>query len=66
MAEKKSSKTADKKELHCPFCDEEIRQLNLPWCQACGVTIAVCAKCGQPMGKEKNACPHCGAKQPAK
>jgi predicted amidophosphoribosyltransferase len=66
MAEKHAGKPAAKKELHCPFCDEEIRQLNLPWCQACGVTIAYCSKCGQPIGKDKNACPHCGAELSAK
>jgi DNA-directed RNA polymerase subunit RPC12/RpoP len=66
MAGKQTGKPSAKKELHCPFCDEEIRQLNLPWCQACGVTIAYCSTCGKPIGKDKNACPHCGAKISAK
>jgi hypothetical protein len=69
MAEKervKKETVAAKEHHHCPFCDEEIKQLNLPWCQACGVSIAFCSKCGQPLGKEKNTCPHCGAKVTSK
>jgi len=66
MAEKNAKEPAAKKEFHCPYCDEEIRQLNLPWCQACGVTITYCSKCGQPTGKDKSVCPHCGEKLAAK
>jgi predicted amidophosphoribosyltransferase len=66
MADNKAKENATKKEHHCPFCDEEIKQLNLPWCQACGVTIAYCSKCGQPLGKDKSVCPHCGEKLAAK
>ena len=62
MAEKGTTNQAEKKEYHCPFCDEEIQDAKLPWCQACGVTITYCSKCGQPLGKDKTVCPHCGAR----
>jgi DNA-directed RNA polymerase subunit RPC12/RpoP len=54
--------TTTKKEFHCPYCDKEIQQANLPWCQACGVKITYCQKCGQPVAKDKAVCPHCGTK----
>lgn len=60
MAEK--NVTAQKKEFHCPYCDEEVRAAKLPWCQACGVKLTYCSKCGQPLGAESTTCPHCGAK----
>jgi hypothetical protein len=25
---------------HCPYCDAETKALNLPLCQACGVSIS--------------------------
>jgi len=62
MAGKTEKNTAVKKEVHCPYCDEEIQDAKLPWCQACGVTITYCSKCGQPMQKDVKVCPHCGAK----
>ncbi len=64
MAEKNA--TTSKKEFHCPYCDEEVQQAKLPWCQACGVKLTYCAKCGQPVAKEQETCPHCGAKLSAK
>jgi len=64
MAEKNAA--TSKKEFHCPYCDEEVRQAKLPWCQACGVKLTYCAKCGQPVAEERDTCPHCGAKFSAK
>lgn len=61
MAEKDKEQMATKKQHHCPYCDEEIRQMNLPWCQACGVSIVYCSRCSQPVAKERKTCPHCGA-----
>lgn len=61
MAEKAGSQAA-KKQFHCPYCDEEIQDAKLPWCQQCGVTITYCSQCGQPLASDKSVCPHCGAK----
>ena len=50
-----------KEEHHyCPFCDDEMRAANLPWCQACGVKIFYCPKCRKPLSRDNRACPHCG------
>jgi hypothetical protein len=64
MAQKDA--TTSKKEFHCPYCDEEVQQAKLPWCQACGVKLTYCAKCGQPVAGDRSTCPHCGAKFSAK
>jgi DNA-directed RNA polymerase subunit RPC12/RpoP len=59
---RKESEPAKKMEFHCPYCDEEVQQAKLPWCQACGVKLLYCEKCGQPIAKGEAVCPHCGAK----
>ena len=51
-----------RKELKCcPYCDEEIRAADFPWCRACGVVIAYCSECGESVLREVKACPRCGA-----
>lgn len=45
----------------CPYCDEEIMKSDLPYCQACGVTIFYCPKCRKPLSRDNKVCPHCGA-----
>ena len=45
----------------CPYCDEEVRAADLPWCQACGVTVVKCSDCGETIPPGNEACPHCGA-----
>jgi uncharacterized C2H2 Zn-finger protein len=62
MAEKKSQDMAGKKALHCPYCDNEVLEAKLPWCQACGVKLLSCPQCGQSVGREMLTCPHCGVK----
>ncbi|MDP2919643.1 MAG: hypothetical protein Q8O43_05455 [Dehalococcoidia bacterium] len=47
---------------HCPFCDVEIYEMNLPVCQSCHVNIIYCEQCGQPVPKGKKTCPTCGPK----
>ena len=49
------------KRLFCPYCDEEIMEADLPYCQVCGVTVLYCPKCRKPVPRDKNICPHCGA-----
>ena len=51
----------EKKHVFCPYCDEEIRNLDLPWCQACKVEVFCCPACHQPVDRDKKVCPLCGA-----
>ena len=45
----------------CPFCDEEIAEAAFPYCEACGVKVLRCPKCGLTVPREQEKCPHCGA-----
>jgi predicted amidophosphoribosyltransferase len=47
---------------HCPFCDAELMEQNLPLCRVCQVQIVYCEECGQPIPKGKKTCPTCGKK----
>jgi hypothetical protein len=60
MAEKKG--TTQKKQVHCPYCDQDVQAAKMPWCQACGVNLTVCSECGRPVASEIKECPHCGTK----
>ena len=51
----------EKKHLKCPFCDDEIAELQYPYCAACKVEIARCSKCGKSISVETKTCPQCGA-----
>jgi len=49
-------------ELHvCPFCEGEVSAADLPFCQACGVKLLFCPKCGEVVARDATKCPHCGA-----
>ena len=50
-----------KKQLFCPYCDEELMMADLPYCKACGVSIFYCPECRKPLPRDKKSCPHCGA-----
>ena len=50
----------EKKCLFCPYCDGEIKKADLPYCQACGVTIFYCPQCRKPLPRDNKICPHCG------
>jgi predicted RNA-binding Zn-ribbon protein involved in translation (DUF1610 family) len=58
---KNRSKTEKKSELWCPYCDEEIMNSDLPFCQACKVVLFYCPNCSQPVERTKRTCPSCGA-----
>jgi hypothetical protein len=45
----------------CPYCDEELTESALPYCQPCKVEVFYCPVCRKPMPREKRVCPHCGA-----
>ena len=50
----------EEKHLFCPYCDEEIIKADLPWCQACGITIFYCPECRGTVSRDNRVCPHCG------
>lgn len=58
MANKNESKKAH---LKCPYCDEEVAELQYPYCDVCKVEFSVCPKCGKPVSKGSDNCPACGA-----
>ena len=47
-------------ECFCPYCEEEIVDEELPYCQACRATLRFCPECGKPITPETKTCPHCG------
>jgi endogenous inhibitor of DNA gyrase (YacG/DUF329 family) len=53
---------SDKKQLRCPFCDEEIAELQYPFCEACKVEVKRCPECGKVVSQESETCPECGTK----
>ena len=52
---------ADKAHLRCPCCDEEIAELQYPYCDVCKVEIFKCTNCHKPVPRENKNCPACGA-----
>lgn len=50
-----------KKRLFCPYCDQEIAELQYPYCQVCEVDVFTCPKCHKPVSRENRTCPECGA-----
>lgn len=46
----------------CPYCEEEIKDESLPYCQACKAALTLCPECGKPMAKDEKTCQSCGAK----
>jgi hypothetical protein len=53
---------AEKKQCRCPYCDQEIMALDLPYCQACQVEVRYCPQCRKPLPRETDVCPGCGAR----
>jgi hypothetical protein len=54
-------KQKEKKHVVCPYCDEEIKSANLPYCTSCKVTIFYCPQCHKPTPSDKKVCSYCGA-----
>ncbi len=52
----------EKERMVCPFCDKEIAAASFPYCESCQTTVFYCPKCRQPVPRNKNVCPKCGAK----
>ena len=57
-----AEKTESGKEVRtCPFCDEAIAEAAFPYCEACGLKVLYCPKCGLAVPRSREICPHCGA-----
>ena len=53
------------KPFSCPYCDEEIRAAELPWCVTCGENHIICSSCQKPLYPDSKICKYCGADQSA-
>ena len=58
MADERKQK---KEPRFCPYCDEEMTEATITYCKACGVTIFYCPVCREPLSRDNEVCPHCGA-----
>ncbi len=63
---KKAEPSAEKKleelvHVHCPYCETELEDPDSPFCQACHAELPHCTACHEPVPKDANVCPHCGA-----
>jgi hypothetical protein len=58
MVDKNESKQEN---LKCPYCDDEIAELQYPCCDACKVEYSICPECKKPVSKKIGKCPACGA-----
>jgi hypothetical protein len=61
MKSKKEEKRHDEK-LWCPYCEDELANSQMPFCQPCKVETFNCPSCGKPVVRTKRTCPSCGAK----
>ena len=50
----------EREPVKCPYCDEEILESLLPFCQACKVTVIYCSSCNKPLPLGEKVCPDCG------
>jgi hypothetical protein len=44
----------------CPYCEEDMKALLAPICQACGAVVVYCQACNAPLAKDSNVCSKCG------
>lgn len=56
-----AKKKTQERMCRCPYCDVQIVELNLPFCQGCGVAVLYCLQCKTPVKKGAKVCPQCGA-----
>jgi len=61
MGAPKRKRVEKKSELWCPYCEDEIVNSQLPYCQPCKVETFNCPNCGRPVPRTKRTCPECGA-----
>lgn len=44
----------------CPYCEEELRADEFPFCRRCEVELKYCARCEMVVERDLERCPHCG------
>jgi len=59
MAEKENKET--KTRPVCPYCDTEMADANLPYCEVCKVKVLRCPVCHAVIDRETLVCSHCGS-----
>jgi hypothetical protein len=57
----KTKQEEKKEERWCPYCEDELANSQLPYCQPCRVETFNCPDCGKPVPRLKKICPNCGA-----
>lgn len=57
----KEKRLEPREQAWCPYCDEEVADSQLPYCQPCKVTTFHCPECGHKAPREEKICPSCGA-----
>ena len=45
----------------CPYCEADIAEAAFPYCEACGLQVIHCPKCGMSIARGTEKCPNCGA-----
>jgi predicted amidophosphoribosyltransferase len=61
MKTKKEARREEEK-LWCPYCEDELAESQMPYCQPCKVETFNCPSCGKPAPRTKRICPSCGAR----
>ena len=41
-----------KQPFSCPYCDIEMTETDLPYCQLCGVSVFYCPQCRKPLSRD--------------
>ena len=50
----------EERACYCPYCDGDLTML-MPFCEGCGAELRFCAQCCEPLPKNAQICPNCGA-----
>ncbi|MAH39049.1 MAG: iron-sulfur cluster assembly scaffold protein [Dehalococcoidales bacterium] len=45
--------------LFCPYCGEELAEVDTTCCQVCKTSMFYCPQCRKPVARENNICPYC-------
>ncbi|MFC1988792.1 Fe-S cluster assembly scaffold protein NifU [Chloroflexota bacterium] len=51
----------EEQHCYCPYCEEEMEEAMLPYCEACKANLTYCLECNNPLSADDKACQHCGA-----
>ena len=47
-------------QISCPYCEGPVEGMEA-YCKKCQVEFEECWECSQPIKKDTEECPHCGA-----